>query len=232
MNKRLKRLKNLVDDKKFYELEEAVKKIKELAEVSVKFDETVDIAINLGINPKLQDQRVRSNVVLPYGTGKELRICVFAKGEYAKQAEDAGAHIVGDKELIEEIKQGRLDFDAVLATPDIMREVSQLGKILGPRGLMPSPKLGSVTFQLKDQIGELKKGRIDFKSDQYGIVHSRVGKVSFSEEKLIENIKTFIAAVIRAKPDTAKGSYIKRITLSTTMGVGIKLSTKIIRKLF
>ncbi len=212
-----------VEPKK-YDLAEAVAKVKELA--SAKYDESVDLAIKLMIDIKKQDQQVRGISNLPYGTGKIKRVLVLTKGEKEKEARDAGADYVGFEEYIEKIKNGWFDFDVVIATPDGMAEVGKLGKILGPKGLMPSPKSGTVTFEVGPQVKALKKGKVEFKSDKGGCVHVPVGRASFEPDKLTANIQTLLEDLIAAKPSTVKGQFIKSITLSTTIGPGIKLNEK------
>jgi large subunit ribosomal protein L1 len=226
--KRLQVAEKTIDKARYYEAEEAINLLKELS--NVKFDETMEVSIRLGIDPKYQDQQVRSNVVLPNGTGKEVRVIVFAKGEKITEAKDAGALEAGAEELVEKVRNGFLDFDRAVATPDMMRDVGKLGKILGPRGLMPNPKTGTVTFDVAGVIKEIKSGRIDFKADTYGIVHMPFGKASFPTEKLYQNLKAIFTAVLNAKPSGAKGQYIKSIYLSTTMGPSIKLDPKEISK--
>lgn len=201
--------------------EEAVKLIKERA--FAKFDETVDLAVSLGVDPRKSDQMVRGSVLLPNGTGKKVRVLVFAKGEKEKEAEEAGADFVGSDDLIEKIKGGWLDFDKAAATPDMMGAVGKIGKILGPRGLMPNPKLGTVTFEVGNAVKELKAGKVDFRVDKAGIVHMPAGKVSFGEEALLENIRAAIGALTRAKPATSKGKYIKKVSISSTMGPGVRV---------
>lgn len=220
----------LVEKKKLYEVKEAIELLKQTS--YAKFDESVEIAIRLGVNPKHADQQIRSTVILPHGTGKTVRIAVFAKGEKIREATDAGADIIGGDDLIEQVKKGMLDFDVAMATPDMMRNVGQVGKILGPRGLMPNPKAGTVTFDIAKTIKEIRKGKIEFRCDQYGIVHAAIGKVSFSNEMLYDNLKDFILSILKAKPAAVKGQYIKSITLSTTMGPGIKVDLKEVKKLF
>jgi len=216
-----------VDRDKRFELEEGVKLLLETA--YAKFDEGVDVAIRLGVDPKKPDQMVRGTVVLPNGTGKKVRVLAFAKGQKEKEALDAGADIVGAEELIEKISKGWLEFDKAIATPDIMGQVSKLGKILGPRGLMPNPKVGTVTFDLERAIKEIKAGKVEFKVEKAGVVHVPVGKVSFGLNRLLENIKTLLDMILRAKPPTSKGVYLRSIALSTTMGPGIKIDPSQIR---
>jgi large subunit ribosomal protein L1 len=210
-----------VDRAKRYELEQGVNLLLETA--YAKFDEGVDLAVRLGVDPKKADQMVRGTVVLPHGTGRKVRVLVFAKGQKEKEALDAGADFVGGEELIDKISKGWLEFDKAIATPDMMGLVSKLGKILGPRGLMPNPKVGTVTFDLERAIKEIKAGKVEFKVEKAGIIHVPVGKVSFGFGKLSENIKTLLEMILRAKPPTSKGIYLKSIALSTTMGPGIKI---------
>jgi large subunit ribosomal protein L1 len=188
-----------------------------------KFDETVDIAVRLGVNPRHADQMVRGAVVLPHGTGQALRVLVFAKGEKAKEAEAAGADLVGEADLVTKVQEGFMDFDRVIATPDMMGLVGKLGRILGPRGLMPNPKVGTVTFDVKTAVGEAKAGKVEYRVEKAGIVHARIGKISFDETALAVNADALIQALIRQKPSTAKGIYLRSITMSSTMGPGVRI---------
>ena len=229
-SKRYKEVLAKVDRTKRYTFEEAVRLALETA--TAKFDETVEVAVNLGVDPRHADQMVRGSVVLPHGTGKPVKVLVFAKGDKAKEALEAGADYVGDEDLIKKIQEEEwLDFDKVIATPDMMPQVSKLGKILGPRGLMPSAKTGTVTFDVAKAVRDIKAGKVDFKVDRGGVVHAPIGKVSFGEKKLLENLAAFMDALIKAKPPGAKGQYIKGITISTTMGPGIKVDVNDIRNL-
>jgi large subunit ribosomal protein L1 len=221
MNKRYDETSKLVDKDKLYPLNEAVELVKKSAKA--KFDETVELHIRLSIDPKKSDQIVRGTISLPHGIGKSRKVVVVAKGEKIKEAEAAGADEAGTEDLIEKISKGWLDFDVLIATPDTMKDLSKLGKVLGPKGLMPNPKAGTVTFDLAKTVKEIKLGRVEYKNDSYGIIHSAAGKASFSQEKLVENIKSLILAVIRSKPATSKGQYLKSISISSTMGPGIKL---------
>lgn len=220
-SKRLRSLRSKVSRDKLYALDEAMALVKTTA--SVKFDESVDVAINLGIDAKKSDQVVRGSAVLPRGTGKNVRVAVFAEGEQAAAARKAGADIVGFQDLADEIKQGRLDFDVVIATPDAMRIVGQLGQVLGPRGLMPNPKVGTVTPNAGKAVENAKAGQVQFRADKAGIVHCSIGKASFAPEALKENFLALLAALMRLRPSTAKGVYIKKVSLSTTMGPGIRI---------
>ncbi|MFO7839767.1 MAG: 50S ribosomal protein L1 [Desulfosalsimonadaceae bacterium] len=196
-----------------------------------KFDETVDIAVKLGVDPRHADQMVRGSVVLPHGTGKEVRVLVFAKGEKEKEAREAGADYVGGDDLVEKIKSGWLEFDKAVATPDMMGSVGKIGKILGPRGLMPNAKTGTVTFELEKAINDLKAGKIDFRVEKGGIVHAPMGKVSFGVDKLLENIAAFIDRLIRLKPASSKGTYLRSIAISTTMGPSFKVDPAYVKDL-
>jgi large subunit ribosomal protein L1 len=223
MGKKLSAAKQEIERAKEYSLEEAVSFIKSKA--YAKFDETVDLAVNLSVDPRKSDQMVRGSVLLPHGTGKKVRVLAFAKGEKEKEALDAGADFVGGEDLVEKIKQGWLDFDKAVATPDVMGMVGKIGKILGPRGLMPNPKLGTVTFDVGKAVKELKSGKVEYKVEKAGLVHVPIGKVSFTEEAILENARAVIDAIVRAKPATSKGKYLKRLSMSSTMGPGIRVDT-------
>ncbi len=219
--KRLKAAYADIDRAKFYPLTEAVKVIKERA--TAKFDETIEIALNLGVDPRHADQMVRGVIELPHGTGKTIRVAVFAKADKAEEARKAGADVVGAEELAEQIQGGFSDFDRVIATPDMMGVVGKLGKVLGPRGLMPNPKLGTVTANVIEAIRAAKAGQVQFRVEKAGIVHAGIGKASFTEEKLVDNVRAFIDAISKAKPTGSKGTYMKKVSLSSTMGPGLKL---------
>jgi len=221
MGKKIVTATEKIEKGKEYSLEEAVKKVKEL--VYVKFDETVDLALNLGVDPKKSEQMVRGTVVLPYGTGKSVRVLVFAKGEKEKEARDAGADFAGAEDMVEKIKKGWLEFDKVVATPDVMGVVGKLGKILGPRGLMPNPKLGTVTFEVAKAVKEIKAGKVEYRAEKAGVVHIPIGKVSFDPKKLVDNARVIIESVIKAKPATSKGKYLKKIHISSTMGPSVRV---------
>lgn len=220
VGKRFKKAKGLVEVKP-YKLEEVMPLIKKMA--TAKFDETVEVAMRLGVDPKHADQMVRGTVVLPHGLGKSKKVCVIASGEKVKEAEQAGAEHVGGDELVARIQEGWLDFDALIATPDMMKSVGKLGKVLGPKGLMPNPKTGTVTFDLSKAVLEIKAGKVEFRVDKTSIIHTPVGKASFSAEKLIENARTLIDSVVKAKPAAAKGKYVRSISISSTMGPGVSL---------
>jgi large subunit ribosomal protein L1 len=219
--KNYRKVREKISGKNLYSLMEAVKVVKENA--FAKFDETVEASVRLGVDPKQSDQMVRGTVVLPFGTGKKVRVLVLTKGEKEKEAKEAGADLVGSDEYIEKITGGWTDVDAIIATPDIMGAVGKLGKILGRKGLMPNPKSGTVTFDVAKAVKDLKKGKIEYRVDKSGNIGVPIGKVSFKEEELYENAKVFFEAVVRAKPSSAKGQYLKSATLSSTMGVGFKL---------
>ena len=227
LTKNRKKVKEEVEDRPF-QLEEAIPLVKKIR--FAKFDESVDMALRLGVNPKYADQMVRGSVVLPHGTGKTKKIVVIASGEKVKEAEEAGADVVGGEELVKKISDGWLEFDMVVATPDMMRSLGRLGKLLGPRGLMPSPKTGTVTFDVSKAIAEIKAGKVEFRVDKGGIIHASIGKASFKDDKLKENARTLIQAVIKAKPPASKGRYLKGITISTTMGPGVKLDLLALEK--
>ena len=219
--KRRKALLSKVDTTKRYKLADAIKLVKDTA--NSKFDETVDIVMNLGVDPTQSDQNVRGMVAMPNGTGKSIKVAVFAKGDKADAAKKAGADFVGAEDLYEKINGGFTDFDRLIASPDMMGIVGKLGKVLGPKGLMPNPKLGTVTPNVADAVKAAKAGQVEFRLDKAAIVHAGVGKASFTEEQLAQNIKAFIDAVSKAKPQSVKGNYIKKIGLSSTMGLGVKL---------
>jgi len=221
MGKKIESVNEKIEKGKEYLLQEAIDKVKELS--YVKFDETVDLAFNLGVDPRKSDQMVRGTVVLPHGTGKTLRVLVFAKGEKEKEARDAGADFVGAEDMVEKITKGWLDFDKVVATPDIMGVVGRLGKVLGPRGLMPNPKLGTVTFDVAKAVKDIKAGKVEYKTEKAGVIHVPIGKVSFDAQKLLENAKAIVESVTKAKPSTSKGKYLKGIHISSTMGPSIKV---------
>ena len=216
-----------VEREKTYSLTEAAALLKETG--TAKFDETADIAIKLGVDPRKADQMVRGTVLLPHGTGKEVKILVFAKGEKEQEARDAGADFVGADDMVEKVKGGWLDFDKAVATPDMMGVVGKVARVLGPRGLMPNPKVGTVTFDLKETIGDLKKGKVEFKTEKGGILHVPVGRVSFDKEKLCENIQALLDTVNKLKPLSSKGQYLKNVVLSSTMGPGIKIDVAAVK---
>lgn len=218
-----------IDRLKRYPLEEGIQRI--LSTAYAGFDESVDVAIKLGVDPRHADQMVRGTCVLPHGTGKSVRVLAFAKGEKEKEAEEAGADYVGGEELAKKIQEGWLDFDKAVATPDMMSVVGKLGKILGPRGMMPNPKVGTVTFDIGRAVQELKGGKVEFRVEKAGIVHVPFGRVSFGPEKLAENLRTIVDSVVRLKPSASKGVYLKGISISTTMGPGLKLDPQEIRSM-
>ncbi|MBT4769462.1 MAG: 50S ribosomal protein L1 [Rhodospirillaceae bacterium] len=221
LGKRMKSALEGLEIEQLYPVEEAIKLIKNGAKA--KFDENIDIAINLGIDIRHSDQNVRGVVTLPNGTGKNLRVAVFAKGDKAKEAEDAGAELVGAEDLAEKIEKGEMNFDRCIATPDMMAVVGKLGKVLGPRGLMPNPKLGTVTPNVAEAVKAAKGGQVEFRAEKAGIVHSGIGKASFGEAALVENFRAFFDAIVKAKPTGVKGTYIRRVSVSSTMGPGVKL---------
>jgi len=221
IGKKLRESRAKIDKSIVYSPLEGMRLAKELA--TANFDETVEVHFRLGIDTRQADQQVRGSVSLPNGTGKNVRVAVFAEGEKAREAEAAGADVVGSDDLVEQIQKGFLDFDATVATPDMMSKVGRLGKILGTRGLMPNPKLGTVTMDVARVVGELKAGRVEYRADKFGIAHVGIGKASFDETKLVENYATLLDEILRAKPASAKGRYLKSITVATTMGPGIKI---------
>ena len=223
IGKRLKECYKSFENSKLFSVEEAVKLVK--SNSNAKFDETIDISMNLGVDPRQSDQMVRGIVALPSGTGKDVKVAVFAKNDKLKEASEAGAEFVGEADLAEKIESGKIDFDRVIATPDLMGTVGKLGKILGPRGLMPNPKLGTVTMDVTKAIKAAKSGEVQFRVEKSGIVHAGIGKSSFDEKSIIANVNAFIKAVSIAKPSASKGVYMKKITISSTMGPGIKIDT-------
>jgi len=221
ISKRRKAIEAELDVMKRYGVDEAATLVKKCAKA--KFDETIEVAVRLGVNPKHADQMVRGALVLPHGTGQKVRVLVFAKGEKAKDAETAGADVVGADDLVQKVNDGFLDFDRVIATPDMMGQVGKLGRVLGPRGLMPNPKVGTVTFDVTAAVREAKAGKIEYRTEKSGIVQARIGKASFTPEAIRENAKALIVALVRQKPASAKGQYLKSITISSTMGPGVKI---------
>ncbi len=221
VGKRLKAAREAFAGKENVSVEEAVRLVKENA--TAKFDETVEIAVNLGVDPRHADQMVRGVVSLPNGTGKNVRVAVFARGDKAEEAKKAGADIVGAEDLMETIQQGKIEFDRCIATPDMMPIVGRLGKILGPRNLMPNPKVGTVTMDVADAVKKAKAGEVQFKVEKAGVVHAGIGKASFDEDKLVENVRAFVDAVQKAKPAGAKGAYMKKVSLTSTMGPGVSV---------
>jgi large subunit ribosomal protein L1 len=216
--------KNKIDRTVAYEPGEALDLVKELA--SAKFDETVEMSVRLGVNPKHADQQVRGAVVLPNGTGKEVKVLVFAKGEKIREAEDAGADHVGAEDMVEKIEGGWLDFDVAISTPDMMKVVGKLGRVLGPKGMMPNPKTGTVTFDVGKAVADFKAGKVEYRTDKVGNIHVPIGKVSFAQEKLKENFFTVMDILMKARPAAAKGQYLRSITVSSTMGPGVKVNTQ------
>ena len=227
MGKSYRKVFEKVDRNQRYQLEDSLKLVKETARA--KFDETVDLAIRLGVDPRQADQNIRGTVALPHGMGKTVRVLAFAKGEKEREAQEAGADFVGSDELIKKISEGWLDFDKAVATPDMMAAVGRIGKILGPRGLMPNPKTGTVSLDIGKAVREIKAGKLEFRVDKAGIVHVPVGRASFSAEQLIDNARMVLLTVLRAKPASAKGNYVKGVTVATTMGPGIKIDLAQIR---
>src|SRR4051812_23979351 len=213
----------ILDRTKKYTVEEASVLVKKTS--FAKFDETIDLAVRLGVNPKHADQMVRGAIVLPHGTGQTVRVLVFAKGDKEREAKEAGADFAGSDDMVQKVSEGFMDFDRVIATPDMMGAVGKLGRVLGPRGLMPNPKVGTVTFDIANAVRDAKGGKIEYRVEKAGIVHARIGKVSFSENALSDNAKALIGALVRAKPSTAKGTYVRSITISSTMGPGVKIDT-------
>ena len=216
-----------VDRAKFYSPKEGLQLVKDISEA--KFDETVEASIRLGVDTRRADQNVRGSISLPHGTGKSIRVAVFAEGDKAREAEAAGADIVGSDDLVAQVQAGELNFDAAIATPNMMGKVGRLGRILGPRGLMPNPKLGTVTMDVSKMVQELKAGRVEYRADRYGICHVPIGKISFPVEKLVENYGTLYSELLRVKPSSAKGRYVKSVVVSSTMGPGVRLDSSVAR---
>ena len=221
MTKRQKAASGLYDAEKSYAVEDALGLVKKFP--GAKFDETVDMSLRLGVDPKHADQMVRGAIVLPHGIGKAVRVAVFAKGEKEREARDAGADVVGAEDLVERIQGGWMEFDSTIATPDLMGQVGRLGKVLGPRGLMPNPKTGTVTFDVAKAVREIKAGKVEYRVDKTAIIHAPIGKVSFGPDKLLENAKALIDSILKAKPAAAKGKYVRSIALSSTMGPGVRI---------
>ncbi|RWZ52134.1 50S ribosomal protein L1 [Halobacillus fulvus] len=219
--KKQQELQKLVDRTKSYEVQEAIELVKQTAKAN--FDETIEAAFRLGVDPKKADQQIRGAMVLPNGTGKSQRVLVFAKGDKAKEAEAAGADYVGEQDLINKINQGWFDFDVVVATPDMMAEVGKLGRVLGPKGLMPNPKTGTVTFEVEKAVNEIKAGKVEYRVDKAANIHVPIGKASFDQEKLVENFEAITDALVKAKPQASKGTYMRNAAVSATMGPGIKV---------
>src|SRR5205809_2268901 len=230
MTKRIKATEALIDRAKPYSVEEAMDIVKKAP--AAKFDETVDVSIRLGVDPKHADQMVRGAIVLPHGIGKTVRVAVFAKGEKEREAREAGADVVGAEDLVERVQGGWMEFDTAIATPDLMGQVGRLGKVLGPRGLMPNPKLGTVTFDIARAVREAKAGKVEFRVDKAGNVHTPIGKHSFPAPHLVANAMALIEAIVRAKPAAAKGTYLRSLTISTTMGPGVPIDAQAIANLF
>jgi large subunit ribosomal protein L1 len=223
-SKRTREIEKIVGAPKAYTINDAIAMLKKCP--PVKFDQSIDISVHVGVDPRRNDQQVRGTVSLPNGTGKKTSILVFAKGDKVKEALDAGADYAGNDELFEKVQGGWTNFDAVIATPDLMRDVGKLGKVLGPRGLMPTPKAGTVTTDIAKAIKELKGGKIEFKLDRHSVINNGIGKISFDDAKIAENVRTFISAILRAKPASAKGNYLKSVTLSATMSPGLKIDSR------
>jgi large subunit ribosomal protein L1 len=230
MTKRLKATEALIDRTKTYSVEEAMDIVKKAP--PAKFDESVDLSLRLGVDPKHADQMVRGAIVLPHGIGKTVRVAVFAKGEKEREAREAGADVVGAEDLVEKIQGGFMDFDSTIATPDLMGQVGRLGKVLGPRGLMPNPKMGTVTFDVGRAVREVKAGKVEFRVDKAGNVHVQLGRKSFPQESLVANAMALLEAIVKAKPAASKGVYLRSLTLSTTMGPGIPVDAQRVANLF
>ncbi len=224
MSKRMEKIKDAVDTQKRYSIEEAVEILKKCP--PVKFDQSIDVAIKMGIDPKKSELQVRGTVTLPHGTGKKSRVLVFAKGDKVQEAITAGADYAGNEELLQKVEGGWTDFDVVISTPDMMRDVGKLGKVLGPRGLMPTPKAGTVAADVANAVKEIKKGKVEFKFDKHGVINNLVGKLSFGTNAIAENLRALLNAILKAKPSAAKGQYIESIALTSTMGPGVKIDLR------
>ena len=227
ISKNRKKIQENFDTSKVYEPIEGIKLLKDNS--YVKFEESLEVAINLGIDPNKTDQNIKGILNLPKGTGKNIKVAVMAKGDKAKEAKDAGADIVGDDDIAKKVSEGQIDFDLLIATPDMMPAIGKIGKILGPKGLMPNPKLGTVTQDVKSAVTNAKSGQVQYKNDKSGIVHAGIGKLKFSEEDLLENLKAFYSSIVKSKPDTVKGSFIKRVSIASTMGFGFQINTSSLR---
>lgn len=225
--KRLQEAWKLVDQERLYTLEEAVELLGQFP--PAKFDESIDLAVNLGVNPRRAEENVRGTVALPHGTGKTVRVVAFCKGEKVKEAQDAGADFVGSDDIVKQIQDGWMEFDAAVATPDVMGQVGRIGKILGPRGMMPNPKVGTVTFDIGKAVQAIKSGRVEFRVEKTGIVHVGVARASFGAEKIAQNAMSVLDAIVKAKPQTAKGTYVKAVHLSTTMGPSVNINPTLFR---
>ena len=225
-----KNRKNLIDKIDFTKIYDPIEAIKLLKEISfVKFNESLDISINLGIDPNKTEQNIRGVINLPKGTGKKIRVAVMAKGDKAKEALESGADLVGDDDLAQKVMEGQIDFDLLIATPDMMPKIGKIGKILGPKGLMPNPKLGTVTQDIKTAVLNAKSGQVQYRNDKAGIIHAGIGKLNFNEEDLLENLKMFYSSIAKSKPDAVKGSFIKKVSIASTMGFGLKINTTSLR---
>ena len=227
ISKNRKKIKENIDNSKVYDPIEGIKLLKDNS--YVKFDESLEVAINLGIDPNKTDQNIRGILNLPNGTGKKIKVAVMAKGDKAKEAQEAGADIIGDDDIVNKVSEGKIDFDLLIATPDMMPTIGKIAKILGPKGLMPNPKLGTVTQDVKSAVTNAKSGQVQYKNDKSGIVHAGIGKLKFTEENLLENLKAFYLSISKNKPDTVKGSFIKKVSIASTMGFGLEINVSSLR---